>query len=142
MIRAATPADAPAIAAILGNWVDAAPWLPRVHTPAQDQDHALDLVARGWTHVFCAPDVQGFLARDGAEIHALYVAKAARGQGVGKALLAHAKSATPALRLYTFAANTDAQRFYLREGFTEIARTDGAGNDEHLPDIRYEWRPS
>jgi hypothetical protein len=32
-----------------------------------------------------------------------------------------------------------AQRFYLRHGFVEVERTDGAGNEEHAPDIQYGW---
>jgi len=32
-----------------------------------------------------------------------------------------------------------AQRFYLRHGFRETARTDGASTDEKLPDIHYVW---
>ena len=43
------------------------------------------------------------------------------------------------LWLWTFQANLGAQRFYLREGFAEVRRTDGAGNDEGLPDIQYHW---
>ncbi len=136
----ATPADVAGIAAILTDWVDATPWLPRVHSHADDRGFARLLVDRGWTQVLReGAQVLGFLSRDGAEVHALYVARGARGRGLGKALLAQAKSARPRLGLYTFQANVPAQRFYLREGFVETGRTDGAGNDEHLPDIRYEW---
>ncbi|WP_300519682.1 GNAT family N-acetyltransferase [Aliiroseovarius sp.] len=137
----AAPEDAPAIARILSDWIDATPWMPRVHTREEDQGFGRMLVTRGWTQVVRAGgNAVGFLSRDGAEVHALYVARTARGRGVGKALLDQAKAAAPLLQLYTFQANTAAQRFYLREGFVEISRTDGAGNDEHLPDIRYEWR--
>jgi len=62
-----------------------------------------------------------------------------RGRSIGAALLQTAKEAQPDLTLWTFQANTGAQRFYLRHGFTEAARSDGARNDEKLPDIRYEW---
>ncbi len=121
----ATPADIAGIAAILTDWVDTTPWLPRVHSHADDQGFARLLVDRGWTHVLReGAQVLGFLSRDRAEVHALYVARDARGRGLGKALLAQAKSARPRL---------------VREGFVETGRTDGAGNDEHLPDIRYEW---
>ena len=137
----ATVADAPAIAAILSDWIDATPWMPRVHTHEEDRGFGRMLVDKGWTHVVRdGGEAVGFLSRDGAEVHALYVARTARGRGVGKALLDQAKDATPLLQLYTFEANEAAQRFYLREGFVEIGRTDGSGNDEHLPDIRFEWR--
>ena len=58
---------------------------------------------------------------------------------MGRRLLRAAMAQSPRLWLWTFQANTGAQRFYLREGFAEIRRTDGAGNDEGLPDIQYSW---
>lgn len=141
ILAPATPADVPAIANILSGWNAATPWLPRVHSRAAEKGFAEMLVARGWTTVARdGPRVTGFLSRSGDEVHALYVAPHARGCGVGKALLDHAKSGRDSLSLYTLQENAPAQRFYLREGFTEAYRTDGAGNDEGLPDIRYDWR--
>ena len=32
-----------------------------------------------------------------------------------------------------------ARRFYAREGFVEVDWTDGAGNEEHEPDVRCRW---
>ena len=53
-----------------------------------------------------------------------------------------AKAAHPdGLQLWTFQANAPAQRFYERHGFHEVERTDGAGNEERSPDIRYRWQP-
>lgn len=141
IIARASAADIPAIANILTGWNAATPWLPRVHSRASEKGFAQMLVDRGWTTV--ARDgarVLGFLSRDKRKVHALYVSCHARGQGVGKALLDQAKQAMDSLSLYTFQNNVDAQRFYLREGFAEAFRTDGAGNDEGLPDICYEWR--
>lgn len=37
-------------------------------------------------------------------------------------------------------ADLPARAFHARMGFTEIARTDGTGNDEGLPDVQLEWR--
>ncbi|MDE9451152.1 GNAT family N-acetyltransferase [Aliiroseovarius sp. Z3] len=140
-IRPATMADAPAIANILTGWIAATPWMPRVHSRASEKDFARILVGRGWTTVAQeGMRTLGFLSRDGDEVHALYLLPAARGHGIGKALLDDAKAAAPQLALYTFQANEGACRFYQREGFTEAFRTDGAGNDEHLPDIRFTWR--
>jgi GNAT superfamily N-acetyltransferase len=50
------------------------------------------------------------------------------------------KAREPRLVLWTFQANSAAIAFYLREGFVEIERTDGAGNEEGLPDVRMIWR--
>ena len=54
-------------------------------------------------------------------------------------LLNNAKTECDRLELWTFQANIGAQRFYMRHGFTEAERTNGAGNEEGLPDIRYVW---
>jgi len=139
-VEPACPEDAPYIGRILSGWVDETTWLPRVHTPVEEQAFAALLVTRGWVSVVRQNGVAtGFLARDGGEIHALYLAQGARGQGLGPLLLDHAKRSCEALDLFTFRANTRAQKFYLREGFREAWRTNGASNDEKLPDIRYHW---
>ena len=140
IVGAARPADAPAIGEILSSWIDETDWMPRIHRRADEQAFAADLVARGWVSVARQRGrVVGFLARDGAEVVALYVACEARGQGVGTALLARAKRRTHRLALWTFQFNHAAQAFYLAQGFHEAGRTGGAGNDEKLPDIRYAW---
>ncbi len=139
-ISPARPGDAPEIAAILSGWTDETAWLPRVHSRAEDREHADDLIRRGWVSVARdSGQVLGFMARAGEDIHALYVARPARGQGIGKALLDHAKARASRLGLWAFEANLRARAFYRREGFREVARGDGAGNDEGLPDIRLEW---
>jgi ribosomal protein S18 acetylase RimI-like enzyme len=98
------------------------------------------MIERGWvTVVEEGGRVAGFSANDGATVHALYVDMALRGQGFGGALLRDLQAKEDALTLWTFQENTPAQRFYARYGFTEVERTDGSGNDEHLPDIRLSW---
>ncbi len=139
-ISPARPEDAPAIAAILSGWTDETPWLPRVHSRAEDLENAAELIRRGWVSIAReAGQVLGFIAHEGEEIHALYVARPARGQGIGSALIDHAKARASRLGLWAFEANLRARAFYRREGFREVARSDGAGNDEGLPDIRLEW---
>ena len=62
------------------------------------------------------------------------------GQGIGAQLLGVAKRERPAgLRLWTFASNTRAQRFYERHDFVATSRTDGRDNEERAPDILYVW---
>ena len=140
-LRAAAETDAGSVGAILSEFVDTTPWMPRLHSRAEDIAHAGALIARGWVTVAeAAEGVVGFAARDGAELNALYVAQAARGQGVGSDLLAQAKRDTGSLALWTFEANAPARRFYLAHGFAETDRTDGSRNDEGLPDIRFEWK--
>lgn len=140
ILEPARPSDARATGRIMSDWIDEAAWMPRVHSRPEGRAHLADMIERGWVDVArrCGQPV-GFLARDGGEIHALYLERTARGQGVGAALLTKAKARTDRLALWTFQANEAAQRFYLREGFHEVSRSDGAGNDEGLPDIRYQW---
>ncbi|THH37489.1 GNAT family N-acetyltransferase [Aliishimia ponticola] len=115
--------------------------MPRLHSRAEDLSFAGLMIDRGWTVVAeRGARIEGFVARDGALIQSLYVAAGARGRGCGSALLERMKREADYLNLWTFEANTGAQRFYERHGFTEVERTSGAGNDEKLPDIRYEWR--
>ena len=141
IFRPATPLDAGRIGAILSGWIDETAWMPRIHTRAEDVAHAGMMVDRGWVTVAEQNGiVAGFLARDAEDIHALYIDAAQRGQQLGKELLNAAKAQCDALSLWTFQQNSGAQNFYTRHGFEEVARTDGATNDEGLPDIRYHWQ--
>lgn len=140
-LRPARPTDAGRVGAILSAFIDDTDWMPRIHTRAEDLSFAGQMIDRGWVTVSEGPNgVDGFLARHDRVIHALYVAQAAQRLGRGAALLRAAQSQVAALTLWTFQANCAAQRFYLAMGFAETERSDGARNDEHLPDIRYDWR--
>ncbi len=115
--------------------------MPRLHTRADDVGFAGTMIDRGWVRVAEADTgIGGFIAREASEIHALYVQQDQRGQGCGHTLLRAEMAQSAVLELWTFAANTSAQGFYKAMGFEEIARTDGAENDEGLPDIRYRWQ--
>ncbi|MGA7264063.1 MAG: GNAT family N-acetyltransferase, partial [Stellaceae bacterium] len=59
--------------------------------------------------------------------------------GAGTQLVDAAKATgIGALELWCFQANQRARRFYAR-GFHAIRFTDGAQNEERMPDIRYRW---
>ena len=139
-IRPARTTDAGRTGAILSGFIDQTPWMPRIHTRAEDLSFAADMIDRGWVSVAEAEGrVLGFAANDGGVVHALYVDMAARGRGLGSLLLHHLKADHSALSLWTFQANTQAQDFYAAHGFAEVERTDGRRNDEGLPDIRLIW---
>ncbi|MGJ8556472.1 MAG: GNAT family N-acetyltransferase [Sulfitobacter geojensis] len=140
-LRAARSTDAGKVGAILSEFVATTEWMPQLHTGAEDIAHAGAMVARGWVTVAEVDgDVVGFAACNGVDLDALYVSRAQRGQGVGTALLQHLKQEHAMLKLWTFQANRPAQDFYVKHGFIEQERTDGASTDEGLPDIRYQWR--
>jgi GNAT superfamily N-acetyltransferase len=84
----------------------------------------------------------GILVLEDDWVEQLYVEAGLTGHGIGSRLLEVAKRERPrGLRLWTFATNTGAQRFYERHGFIEVRRTDGRDNEERAPDILYECRP-
>lgn len=59
--------------------------------------------------------------------------------GIGARLLDDAISRYgPQLFLWVFEANARARALYESRGFTITERTDGSGNEEQLPDMRYE----
>ncbi|TKT00249.1 GNAT family N-acetyltransferase [Streptomyces lasalocidi] len=65
-----------------------------------------------------------------------------RGRGIGDRFVSLARQRSPrGLTLWTFQVNEPAHRFYERHGFTAVEFTDGSGNEEREPDVRYEWRP-
>ena len=81
----------------------------------------------------------GILVLAGPWLDQLYVEPTMTGRGVGAGLLDLAKRERPeGLRLWTFALNAGAQRFYERHGFVETRRTEG-DNEEGAPDILYVW---
>ncbi len=69
----------------------------------------------------------------------LYLRPGHTGQGVGAVLRGEVlhRCGRP-LRLFTFAANLGARRFYERHGFRVLRRGDGSDNEERCPDVLYE----
>jgi len=137
----AKPADAGPLARILADWIDETDWMPDIHTTEEDRRFLSGLIercdvvtVRNWR------GPKGFMARDGEMIHALYLAPRLRGKGWGKRLLAVAKGRSERLELWSFQSNLGARAFYEREGFSEVEMTDGAGNDEKVPDVRLIWQ--
>lgn len=139
--RAARLWHLPQLARILWSFTRETPWLPIVRTHGSDLRTLAYVTRHGWVKfVGKSYNVQGFIARDGVRIYALYVSPQARGQGRGAALIRAAQAQVPRLELWTEQANRSAQKFYRRHGFKEVARSDGHGNDEQLPDIHFVWQ--
>ncbi|MEP2028525.1 MAG: GNAT family N-acetyltransferase [Paracoccaceae bacterium] len=140
-ITSARSLDAGGVGEILSDATDEAAWMPRLYSRAEELKFAGEMIDAGWVEVARNEgQIAGFLARSGAVIHCLYLARQKQRQGVGRALLDRAKSAQEHLELWVYQRNTRAQKFYRAMGFVEAARTDGGANDAGLPDIRYEWR--
>ncbi|MEW2919161.1 GNAT family N-acetyltransferase [Ruegeria sp. ANG10] len=139
-LRPARTTDAGKIGEILYGFARDSDWMPELHTCAETIAFCGWMIDRGWVTVAeTDTDVVGFLALNGTEVHSLYLTPPICGQGIGQRLLDHAKSDQAELSLFAFQANHGACRFYERNGFAEVARSDGADNDENLPDIKYVW---
>lgn len=136
--RRAKAEDARVCAAILNDFIDERDWMPRVHAHQEVVDFYQDFVLASRQVWVIGDPVEGFMALDAENdiVTALYVATP--GKGLGRILLDHAKAGRDRLDLWTFVANSGARRFYAREGFVEVRRTDGE-NEENLPDILLRW---
>jgi GNAT superfamily N-acetyltransferase len=106
------------------------PWLPRLHSEAEDRRYIAEQVL-GTAEVLLvrrSDGPVGFVALRGDMVEHLYVRPDAQRAGVGRALLEAAKRRRPAgLRLWVFQRNQVARAFYARHGFTEVELTDGGG---------------
>lgn len=69
----------------------------------------------------------------------LYVEPSLHGRGIGSRLVQFAQAEQAELRLYTFQSNVPARALYERYGFVIEEMTDGARNEEKMPDMTYHW---
>lgn len=130
----------PQLSVILWSFTRNTPWLPKMRSRTDDLHLIARVILRGWVRLICdRRGPAGFIIRDNARIHALYVHPRARGRGLGRAMLEDAKGETACLDLYVAQANGPARQFYAMQGFTEESHGIGAGNDENLPDILMVW---
>jgi GNAT superfamily N-acetyltransferase len=114
------------------------PGLHEPHTALEDRAWIRGVFARH--SVWLAADgerIIGVASREGEWLWQLYLAPGYTGIGVGQRLLEAMLAESPALKLWTFARNADARRFYERNGFVAIEFGDGSGNKEGEPDVCY-----
>jgi ribosomal protein S18 acetylase RimI-like enzyme len=138
LIRRAVAEDVPAIAAVVNGWIDATPWLPRVHAAQAIEGLVREAFPRRVVWVIGDP-VAGFLSLDAGQGRIAALNCARTGAGLGKVLLDKAKEGRMVLTLSTHVPNAAAQRFYRREGFVETGRAEPE-LPETVPEIIMEWR--
>jgi ribosomal protein S18 acetylase RimI-like enzyme len=94
----------------------------------------------GGAEVSDGAEMVGFCAVHAGWIEHLYVTPAWQRGGIGSALLVRAMSENPSgLSLWVFERNERAAALYTRAGFVVVERSDGRGNEEHVPDLRMQW---
>ncbi|MFF8904352.1 GNAT family N-acetyltransferase [Streptomyces olivaceoviridis] len=146
VLRRAVAADARAAADVYLRSFDAAlPTVVRPHTDDEVRDYIRDVVVplrETWVAEAAGAGVVGLMVLDGESLSQLYLDPRWRGRGIGDRFVALAKERGPqGLSLWTFQVNKPAHRFYERHGFVAAEYTDGSGNEEREPDVRYVWRP-
>ncbi|WP_225831400.1 GNAT family N-acetyltransferase [Streptomyces sp. NK08204] len=144
-IRRAGPADARAAADVwLRSFAAALPTVVRPRSDEEVRHYIRDVVVplrETWVAEAAGGEIVGLMVLDGELLSQLYLAPEWRGRGLGDRLVALAKERSPGgLTLWTFQVNKPAHRFYERHGFRAVEFTDGSGNEEQEPDVRYVWR--
>ncbi|MFE3635794.1 GNAT family N-acetyltransferase [Streptomyces cellostaticus] len=148
VLRRAVAADAGAAADVwLRSFTAALPTVVRPRTDDEVRAHFRDVVVprrETWVAEDTAggSGIVGVMVLDDGLLSQLYLDPGWRGRGIGDRFVALAKERGPqGLALWTFQVNEAAHRFYERHGFVAVERTDGSGNEEREPDVRYVWRP-
>jgi GNAT superfamily N-acetyltransferase len=142
-LRRASDADAEEAADVFISSRSTA--LPTVNFPYSDdsvRSYVRDILigkTEGWVAVK-DDQIVGIMSLTPGWVDQLYVATDWQGLGIGRQLLDLAKErSTGDLQLWTFQVNDRARRFYERNGFVIAELTDGHGNQEREPDVRYVW---
>ena len=145
ILRRAIPEDAEAVGEVLSTTRKISlPFLPILHSPDEFVAFARErLIPHGvvWVAETDAGVVGVIAIREGW-IDQLYVLPDHQGQGIGRKLLGKALEPRRPLQLWAFQENARARRFYESRGFRAVQFTDGAGNEEKTPDVRYRWAPA
>ncbi|MEU8027093.1 GNAT family N-acetyltransferase [Streptomyces sp. NPDC049099] len=146
VLRRAVAEDSRAAAEVYLRSFDAAlPTVVRAHTDDEVREYIRDVVVplrETWVAEADGAGIVGLMVLGQEVLSQLYLDPGWRGRGIGDRFVALAKERNPGgLSLWTFQVNKPAHRFYERHGFTAVEFTDGSGNEEREPDVRYVWRP-
>ncbi|MEQ8482420.1 MAG: GNAT family N-acetyltransferase [Hoeflea sp.] len=143
-VRLATPSDLPACAAIINDYIDATPWLPRTVSREELEGIFTPDLLESRVVLVAENDnaIAGYasLDKEAGFLHALYLRPESRRQGVGKALLNATKAARPGgFDLTVFELNANACRFYVREGLIEVPEGRKTDTEEGIPTLLMRW---
>lgn len=139
MIRRATGDDVEEIFAIFEASFGLLDFLPKLHTREEGAAYINRCVRDNEAYILG----RGFAILDGDWLSHLYVHPDEIGTGIGHALFEHVKTLRPdGFQFWVFQQNERARRFYEAHGAVAVEFTDGAGNEEKTPDVRYRWTSS
>jgi GNAT superfamily N-acetyltransferase len=138
VLRRATADDVEEIVAIFEPSFATLDFLPELHTHEEHLAWFESRVREDEAYLLGG----GFAILQGDWLTHLYVHPDAIGTGVGHALFEHVTTRRPdGFQFWVFQQNERARRFYEAHGAVAVEFTDGSGNEERTPDVRYEWRP-
>jgi ribosomal protein S18 acetylase RimI-like enzyme len=144
VIRRATTQDVEQIVDVFERSFATLDFLPKLHTHEENLAFLARVIDR--QDVWLAERdgrVAGFLALDGDDGTFFYVDPEAHGEGIGTALFEHAQRERPqGFSFWAFQDNVKARHFYEKRGCVAVEFTDGSGNEEKTPDVRYRWTSS
>ena len=151
-IRRYRPKDLEAVVDLwYRSWSTALPGLRHPHPIEEWQRRFREEISQEqavWVAERACPEerggrLAGFLAMylPRGYVDQLYVEPALQGRGIGTALLAQARAASPGgLSLHALQANVSARAFYERHGFT--AGEAGINRVNGQPNVEYRWTPT
>jgi GNAT superfamily N-acetyltransferase len=136
VIRCAAAKDVEEIVAIFEPSFALLDFLPTLHTHEEHLAFFDRCVRDGEAYLVG----RGFAILAGEWLTHLYVHPDEIGTGVGHALFEHVKTRRPdGFQFWVFQQNERARRFYETHGAVAVEFTDGSGNEEQTPDVRYRW---
>lgn len=136
--RRAGPEDSPAPARVINDWIDATPWMPRLHAP-EEVEGILRAVYDAREIRGAGDPVEACLSFDPqrGQVGALCCRRT--GAGVGTVLADRIRPGRSRLGLRTQVPNAGARRFHAHEGFTEGRQADPEPFGT-VHEIEREWR--
>jgi N-acetylglutamate synthase-like GNAT family acetyltransferase len=140
-IRRATPKDAPQAAEVFLASRATMTYLPHLHTDEETRTFIRGVVENKESWVAERDGtVVGFAVVHAGWLEHLYVQPSRFNSSTGTRLFEQVCQEHPeGFQLWAFQQNTGARRFYERHGCALVRLTNGADNEEKLPDALYVW---
>jgi ribosomal protein S18 acetylase RimI-like enzyme len=140
-IRRATPQDAPAAAEVFLASRATMTYLPHLHSDDETRSFIARVVGESETWIAERDGaVVGFAVIHEGWLFHLYVHPSRFNSNTGSRLFEQVCEKHPeGFQLWAFQQNVGARRFYERHGCALVRLTNGAENEEKLPDALYVW---